>query len=232
MTRARGFSLIEILVAASLLAIVGALLMTSLSSSLDAKDQVEATSNRYHLVRSAMSRMCDELSMAYIAGQGHVALTEPRTKTGFHGEHDSVKFTAFGYVPRVEDEKKSDQRQLAYYLDNDPKTQTQALIRREQPNIDDNFEEGGRALVLLPNVRELEIKYWDDSARADNPTGSADTATVGSGTWKEKWDSTTPETNGNLPLRVRIKIVAVMEDGQEQTVVTQTKLYLLRPVTF
>src|ERR1044071_8323103 len=130
--RRRGFSLIEVLVAASLLAIVGMMLLQSLSTSLDAKENVEGISNRYHLVRSAMSRMCDEISMAYVAGQGHVALTEPRTKTGFLGEHDSLKFTAFGYVPRVEDEKKSDQRQLAYYLDTDPKTQTTSLFRREQ----------------------------------------------------------------------------------------------------
>lgn len=231
-TAPKGFSLLEILVAASLLAITGAMLLQSLSSTLDAKETVETTSNRYHLIRSAMSRMCDEIAMAYVAGQGHVALTEPRTKTGFHGEHDSLHFTAFGYVPRVEDEKKSDQRQLAYYLDSDPKSQTQSLFRREQPNIDDKFEEGGRALVLLPNVRQLELSYWDDSSRADQPTGSAATATVGTGEWKDKWDNTAPETNGNLPLRVRIKMVVVMEDGQEQTFVTQTKLHLLTPLTF
>jgi prepilin-type N-terminal cleavage/methylation domain-containing protein len=228
----RGFSLIEILVSASLLAIVGALLLQSLSSSLDAKEAVETTSIRYHLVRSAMSRMCDELSMAYQAGQGHIALTEPRTKTGFHGEKDFIHFTAFGYVPRVEDEKKSDQRQLAFYLDNDPKTGTQALYRREQPNIDLDFEQGGRAQVLLPGVRSIEFTYWDDSARVDQPTGNTQNATVGSGKWLDKWDTLSPETNGNLPLRIKIKIVATMEDGQEQTFVSQTKLYILTPLTF
>ena len=214
--RRRGFSLIEVLVAATLLAVVGMMLLQSLSTSLDAKENVENISNRYHLVRSAMSRMCDEISMAYVAGQGHVALTEPRTKTGFLGEHDSLKFTAFGYVPRVEDEKKSDQRQLAYYIDTDPKTQTQSLFRREQPNIDDNFEEGGRALVLLPNVRDLELQYWDKTKEE----------------WKDKWDFTAPETNATLPERVRIKITAVMEDGVEQSFVSQTKLWLLAPLTF
>ncbi|HEY4223411.1 MAG TPA: hypothetical protein VGO62_18765, partial [Myxococcota bacterium] len=114
----------------------------------------------------------------------------------------------------------------------DPKTGTQSLFRREQANIDLDPETGGRALVLLPNVRSIEFGFWDDSARADQPTGSAATATVGIGEWKEKWDTTAPETNGNLPLRVRIKMVVVMEDGQDQTFVTQTKLYLLTPLTF
>ncbi len=212
----RGFSLIEIIIAATLLAIMGGLLLTSLSSSLDAKERVETISNRYHLVRSAMSRMCDEISMAYVAGQGHVALTEPRTKTGFLGERDSLKFTGFGYVPRREDEKKSDQRQLAFYLDTDPRTQTQSLFRREQANIDDDFEEGGRPLVLLPDVRDLSFEYWDAAHEE----------------WKDKWDFTAPEADGKLPQRVRIKLTAVMEDGREQTFVTQTKLWLLTPLTF
>lgn len=212
--RLRGFSLIEILVSAGLLAITGALLLQSLSSSLDAKDAVETTSGRYHLVRSAMSRMVDEISMAYLSK--HHALTEPRTETGFLGERDELHFTAFGYVPRVADEKKSDQRQLAYYLDTDPRTQTESLFRREQANLDDDFEEGGRALVLLPNVRELTFEYWDSAKES----------------WEEKWDAAGAEHTEQLPARVRIKLVAVMDDGQEQTFTTQTKLWLLKPLTF
>jgi hypothetical protein len=189
-------------------------MMQSLSSSIDAKDQVEATSTRYHLVRSAMSRMCDEISMAYLSG--HRALTEPRTETGFLGEHDSLKLTGFGYVPRVADEKKSDQRQLAYYIDTDPKTQTQSLFRREQANIDDDFEQGGRAQVLLPDVRELSFEYWDSVKEA----------------WQEKWDAAGAEHANTLPPRMRIKITAVMDNGEEQTFVTQTRLRLLTPLTF
>ena len=214
MTRARAFSLIEILVAASLLAIVGGLLLTSLSSSIDAKEQVEATSGRFHLVRSAMSRMVDEISMAYLSG--HHALTEPRTETGFLGERDSLNFTGFGYVPRVADEKKSDQRQLGYYLDTDPKSQTESLFRREQANLDDNFEEGGRALVLLPGVRELTFEYWDTAKE----------------TWAEKWDATGTEHPNELPARIRITMVVAMESGEEQRFVTQTKLRILKPLTF
>jgi type II secretory pathway pseudopilin PulG len=210
----RGFSLIEIVVSAGLLAITGALLLQSLSSSLDAKEAVESTSGRYHLVRSAMSRMVDEISMAYLSK--HHALQEPRTETGFLGERSSLKLTAFGYVPRVTDEKKSDQRQLAYYLDTDPKTRTESLFRREQANLDDNFEEGGRALVLLPNVRELTFHYWDPNKEE----------------WADKWDAAGAERIDQLPARVRIKLVAVMHDGQEQTFTTQTRIWLQKPLSF
>lgn len=212
--KARGFSLIEILVAASLLAIIGALLVQSLSSSIDAKEAVEGTSNRYHLVRSAMSRMVDELSQAYLTV--HAATAQPRSETGFLGERDKVTFTAFGYVPRMADEKKGDSRQLAYYLDTDPKTNTSSLFRREQANLDDNFEEGGRALVLLSDVRELTFQYWDATKEE----------------WLDKWDTLggDPNQHNKLPVRVRIKAAVTMADGEQQVFTTQTKLWLISPL--
>jgi prepilin-type N-terminal cleavage/methylation domain-containing protein len=211
----RGFSLLEILIAATLLATIGALLAQSLSTSVDAKEQIEGVSHRYHLVRSAMSRVVDELAMAYLSNHRPTNGAEVRAVTGFKGERDRLDFTAFGYVPRVEDEKRSDQRQLAYFLDTDPRTKTKSLVRREQPNLDDDFEEGGREQTLLPDVRELEFQYWDPQKEE----------------WADKWDAAGTEQN-RLPARVRIKVVAVMDDGREQTFVTQSKLWLLAPLNF
>lgn len=210
----RAFSLLEILIAASLLAIIGALLMQSLSSSIDAKEAIESTSSRYHVVRSAVSRVVDELSMAYLSGHRPQNGVEIRAITGFRGERDRIDFTALGYVPRVEDEKKSDQRQLSYFLDTDPRTRTRSLVRREQANIDDDFEEGGRTLTLLPDVRSLEFQYWDPLKDG----------------WSDKWDAAGGELN-RLPSRIRIEMVAVMDNGEEQTFVTQSKLWLLAPLT-
>ncbi len=211
--RQRAFSLLEVLVASGLLAIIGGLMLTSLSSSIDAKEAVDGTSNRYHLVRGAMARMVDELSMAYLSN--HINDVEVRARTGFKGERDKIAFTGFGYVSRVEDDKKSDQRQLALYLDTDPRSQTQSLFRREQANLDDNFEEGGRALVLLPNVRSIEFQFWDPQKDA----------------WAEKWDAAGTEL-GRLPTRVRIKLVAVMEGDVEVPFVTQAKIWLPTPINF
>ena len=211
----RAFSLIEILIAASLLAIIGALLAQSLSSSIEAKDAIESTSNRYHLVRASMSRMVDEISMAYLSTHRPNNGTVLRTMTGFKGERDRIDMTGFGYVPRVEDEKKSDQRQLSFFTDTDPRSQTRSLVRREQANIDDDFEEGGRVLTLLPDVRDLEFQYWDPQKED----------------WVDKWDAAGNELN-RLPTRVRIEVVAVMDDGREQTFVTQSKLWLVTPLNF
>lgn len=214
MRRARAFSLMEVMVATALLAIVGGILYTSLSSSLDAREMVEGTSNRYHLARQAMSRMVDEISMAYLSA--HRFSTKLRVKTGFKGERDSLHFTAFGYVRRLADAKRSDQRELSFFLGLDERTGQQSILRREQPNPDDDFEEGGRIQTLLPYVTELSFEYWDPQTED----------------WKESWDTEEAATQNRLPTRVRITFTVKMDDeeGLEQTFHTQTRLWLDTPI--
>lgn len=210
----------EVMIASALLAITGGLLYTSLSSSIDAKDMVEGTSNRYHLARQALARMVDEISMAYLSA--HHSQQELRTKTRFVGERDSLAFTAFGYVNRKEGAKNGASRQLEYSLDIDDRTSAQALIRREQANLDDNVEQGGREQTLLPYVTELRLEYWD-SATED---------------WKEEWDTEESATLNRLPERVRITLTAKMddEDGREQRFMTQSRVFLatspIMPIRF
>lgn len=213
---ARGFSLMEVMIASALLAITGGLLYTSLSSSIDAKEMVEGTSNRYHLARQGLSRMVDEISMAYLSA--HHGQQELRSETRFVGDRDSLTFTAFGYVSRTEDEKHSASRQLAYELDIDDRTSAQALVRREQADLDDQVEEGGREQTLLPYVTELYFEYWD--AQSED--------------WKEEWDTEESATLNRLPERVRITLTAKMdeEDGREQRFMTQSRIWLTAPIRF
>lgn len=218
--RARGFSLMEVMIASALLAITGGLLYTSLSSSIDAKDMVEGTSNRYHLARQALARMVDEISMAYISA--HHNQQELRTKTRFIGERDSLSFTAFGYVNRREGAKHGSSRQLGYELGIDERTGQKALLRREQADLDDKVEQGGREQTLLPYVTELRFEYWDNATED----------------WKEEWDTEESATLNRLPQRVRITLVAKMddEDGREQRFMTQSRIFLahstIQPIRF
>lgn len=214
--RARGFSLMEVMIASALLAITGGLLYTSLSSSIDAKDMVEGTSNRYHLARQALARMVDEISMAYLSA--HHNQQELRTKTRFVGGRDELAFTAFGYVNRREGAKRSASRQLSYSLDIDDRTGAQALVRREQADLDDDVEEGGREQTLLPYVIDLTFEYWDAQTEE----------------WKDEWDTEESATLNRLPERVRITFTAKMddEDGREQRFMTQSRIWLVTPIRF
>jgi len=209
-----GFSMMEVLVACSLLAVVGALLLSSLSSSLDLKEDVSAISDRYHLIRQGMSRLVDEVGMAYLSRHNDAA--EIRMQTGFRGERDELHFTAFGYVSRVEDSKHSDQRELSYSIGIDDRTGEPALMRREQPDPDDEFDEGGREQVLMPGAKDLEFEYWDPTTED----------------WKDSWDAEESATLQRLPTRIKIKLVVEMEEGLEETFITQAPIFLTKPIDF
>jgi general secretion pathway protein J len=203
-----GFALIEILIAAGLMGLMGMVLMTTLSSSIDAKEDVEEVSDRYHQVRQAMSRMVRELSMAYLSA--HVNNTEIIVQTGFRGENDLVHFTALGHVVRREGAKEGGSHELSYFVGPDDRTGKEALLRREDSIPDEEFDEGGREQVLCPDVIDLTFEYWDTTTED----------------WKDKWDSTESATLDRLPPRIRITLIARMADGEEQTFMTQTQLWM------
>ena len=72
------------------------------------------------------------------------------------------------------------------------------------------------ALVLLSDVRELTLEYWDAPKEE----------------WLDKWDAqgSDPNQASKLPQRVRLKITAVMGDGEQQTFMTQTRIWLPAPI--
>ena len=216
---ARGFSLMEILVAAALLAMMGALMWSAFSSTLDAKERIEATAERMDELRIAMSRMANELSTAFISQ--HFAKDERRTKTIFKegggGIGDRITFTSFANQPLVQDANESDQLVIAYYVDTDPDDAShQSLIRRFKRRIDEDPEQGGVEEVLCTNVKEVVFDYWSDSA----------------GEWKESWDTEGLDTPNILPKRVRITMLAKDEQDREIKLSTQTAIPLWQTLNF
>lgn len=141
----RGFSLIEVMVAMVLLALMGLLLMQSLNSSVRAKDEAENISGRFQEARQAMARMSRDISMAYLSK--NMYSLEPNYITQFKGRKNSLFFSAFGHVVRQKDAKESDQQVLGFYLAEDKKGQ-QSLMRREHPNLNLDVEQGGKSQVL------------------------------------------------------------------------------------
>lgn len=219
-TAPRGFSIMEIMVAATLLSIMGALMWTSFSGTLDAKERIEAATDRMDELRIAMNRMANEISCAYISQ--HFAREERRTKTifkeGGSGVGDRLMFTAFAHQPLVQDANESDQVVLTYYVDQDPDNAggPTALIRKFKRRIDEDPEYGGVEEALCTNVKEVTFDYWNDAAAE----------------WRETWDTEGIDTPNVLPKRVRITMVANDENGKEIKLTTQTSILLWQILSF
>ncbi len=203
----RGFSLIEVLIAAALLGMMGVILMTSLTSSLDVTDKATAISSRHHLIRQALARMSSELSMAYMsANRNPVHLV---VDTQLRGDKNQISFVAFGGLSHRQDAQESGEREITYFI------QEGNLMRREKANPGNRLWKEGKAKLVCPDVDKLELKYWNVLTSA----------------WDSVWKTEgQPIQTVTLPIRVRIEISAKLNDEDIEKITTETQIWLDKPV--
>lgn len=218
--RARGFSLIELVIAASITAVIGAMVAGSFKRAADARDLAEAQDQRFTGARLALTRMARELSEAFLSEhydrkRFRERLTLFRGKDG--GDEDQLLFTTFAHVRLMRDVKESDQAVVEYTVEPDPSNPGErALWRREKPRIDDEPERGGARAVVLEHVKGFDAQYWDWKKQE----------------WVREWNTGTSERSGFLPTRVKLKVRLSMPDGREQSFETQARVAIIRPLDF
>ncbi|MBI4822506.1 MAG: prepilin-type N-terminal cleavage/methylation domain-containing protein [Deltaproteobacteria bacterium] len=210
-----GLTLIEIVLAVSILAIMGAMTYGSIARGFDAYETVTEIDARYHNVRVGLERMTREISMAFLTAPTRNAGREEMWKTLFRGEPGTpfakLDFTSLAHDVLYADAKESDQCEIGYFGASDPDDPKKInLMRREDPRIDREPDEGGRAYVLAENVKDLKFRFYDPRTLE----------------WTDEWDTEDVDYAGRLPTIVEIKLVVEDEDGQELPFVTKTRINL------
>jgi len=192
--RQEGITLIELMIAITILTMVATLVWGAFSQTARNKAHVEADLGRMQEVRISLDRMTRELGQAYVSAQVNANTALQTTKTAFvgvdHGERDRVDFTSFSHRRLRRDAHESDQCELSYFLADDPENSGQrVLARREQNRIDDDPRRGGHVQIMAHDVVGLELEYLDPI----------------SGEWLRSWDTTQAAQQPNrLPSQVKI----------------------------
>ncbi|MBI3185222.1 MAG: prepilin-type N-terminal cleavage/methylation domain-containing protein [Myxococcales bacterium] len=215
MRRARGFTLMEVMVAIGITGLMGGMIGMAFHTGMRAKETVEADAERYRMLRTAMSRMSREIGAAFVSDRYDAkryrdAYDRP---TNFVGARDRLLYSSLAHQRLYSDAKESDQMVVEYTV----KTSTerdargrQDIVRRENPNLDERMDRGGTEEVLFEGVKRLELEYWDSEKKE----------------WDDEWDTRRPERKSILPTRVRITITALDENGKEAKYATQTRVML------
>ena len=236
----RGFTLIEVLLAVTILATLSAIAWTAVTQMFQTEEIVQERQERYRMVRLAMNRMANEIGMAYVAGPDHggeelpgeydfddnqefdhIGLDEP-VQYGMIGRDDELDFTSFAHVRTMEGEKASHHAQIGYstrVYTNEEGDRVQELVRRSSTNFDDDLTRGGTIQTMIPEIENLNFEFWDP--------GEPDLGTeeeLADGRWTYEWDTTRNEHSGRLPTRVRIELTLPPQGprGDSETFVTQT----------
>lgn len=191
----QGLTLIEVMLAMSVMAMLGIAIWTATSQTSRTRTVVETTHDHYHQIRVAFEHLARDLSSAFLSN--HRALNEPTHNAVFIGENsgdeDRLNLYAFTHERRYLDAKESDQCEVSYFLEDDKDVSGQKnLVRREAPVLDLEPLRGGQYLVLVHNVAAFDLTYFDFVMNE----------------WQDSWDSSelTGES-GFLPHQVRIRLV-------------------------
>ncbi len=208
MTRARGFTLVELMIAVSITAIIGAMTAGAFVQVDHAAQVARDQGDRYASARLALARMGREVSMAFLSDDYDRNRYRERV-TLFVGREDQLLFSTMAHERLYQDAKESDQSIVEYTVDADPELPgEQALFRREKVHLDDEPDRGGRKDLVATHVTGLTIAYWDQK-RSD---------------WAREWSTKSVDHTDALPSRVRFTLEVKLPDGRSEKFVTEARI--------
>lgn len=192
----RGFTLLEVILAVTVLSLIGTMIYGGFSQTALNKARVEEDVDHSRIIHMALARMTRELSMAYVSTHVNPSLDLRVSNTAFIGKdnsrEDRIDFTSFSHRRLYRNARESDQNEISYFVAEHPdEPGTNVLARREQHRIDDDPRRGGKSQILVENVEEFNLEYFD-------PLLSE---------WIETWDTVNTLAQPNrLPTQVRIRL--------------------------
>lgn len=199
-----GFSLLEVLVAATVSSIVLMMIYTAHRSIMFSVRDMAGIAEFYENVNLATRRIDRDIQCAYIHDDnddlflvGDASVTEPY-KGSLHFV-TVMKSDLYVTAAPHKHAHTSDIKEVGYFLKEDPNYPGLFfLMRREAVTYDEEKKKGGRASILLENVEDIRFEF-----------GSGN-----SPDWDSRWDT---ETKNRFPSAVKTTLKVKNYRGQTET---------------
>jgi general secretion pathway protein J len=219
----RGLTLIEIVVALGILAMIGGISFSTLATTMGVREALEDAGNADRIARTALSRIGRELELAYMT-KNVTAVQTYRTVFVGKDEDDTdiLWFSTLAHRRKYRNSRECDQGEVTLFTEPDPdRDSLLVLYHREGPRIDHEPDKDGVIRPLARGVSRFDLQYLD-------PT---------TGEWKVEWDTQGSETPNRLPRAVQIVLSIATPDPEDedrsvvQTFVRTVVLALAKPQT-
>ena len=160
--RRAGFTLLEVMVAVAILAMVSVLIYGAFDGLSRGKKGLGRVNDRYHQGRAAIARISMELSSAFLSSTSRSPSSSiagsPSSAARSGSPADRVDFTSFSHRRLVRDSHESDQNEISYFGSPDPNVSGKIdLARRESPVIDLEPKRGGEVNVLAEDIDSFDV---------------------------------------------------------------------------
>jgi prepilin-type N-terminal cleavage/methylation domain-containing protein len=228
-----GFTLLEVIIAVAIFAVMSAFVATSIQNGIKAKKKVQTLIDEVSRMRDSLKLMERDLNQAYHhldwekeflekvkknrppPPPGQIPQPDPLPEvkredptTQFVGSEDKINFVTMNNARFQTNKKMADFVEVGYELkscsSSDGKSSSSCLWRRQAGAVDSDVTKGGDSLVLLENVTELKFRFLGE--------GKQD--------WVSDWNSTDQATDadmkGKYPLAVEISISTQKPDSKRK----------------
>lgn len=199
--RQGGFTIVEILIALAIGAIVLSALYWAYTAVVGTMGNCRQVSDLYQTARVVLSNLRREISGAYqpLFAEDEL-LFEGRDGWSRGLENDSLNLISATCLKGAEEEVGYDSFELGYYLGEGSDSGYLKTRRLPFYNLEEPFTEG-EELILAEDIRSLDFKYFDGEE------------------WKEEWN---PDGEDYLPLAIRITIGLGEEDDESPRLFSTT----------
>ncbi|MBI3995647.1 MAG: prepilin-type N-terminal cleavage/methylation domain-containing protein [Nitrospirae bacterium] len=210
MRNQRGFTLLELLIALGIAAVVITLLYETFNAVLRSTRQVDEESEIDQMARISMGIMVTELKSAYWRPPGNQSQSTPFVFEGQDGldggdPSDTLRFTALSHARVDHGIADPTLSVLEYGLVPVPETEAAVLMHAEETNVLSLSEESLERYELAERVIGLNFRYFDGKE------------------WSDQWSASDQK---KLPKAVEIQLVLKDPAGRERRFITQTDIPL------
>jgi len=195
-------TLVEVMVAASILLVMSMMIAEALRTSVTFEQELSTRDEAIRTARVVMSKLKRDLQLAYLSpSDNNVSPERYRTVfVGFDEEPDKLFFASLNHQRMYLDTRESDQTEITVWCESSEDGPGYTLFHREAPRIDEEPDEQGTIWPLAYHVRSFSLRYLDQQ---DNE-------------WKEEWDTRSSDTPYRLPRAVEIALVLITPDPQDE----------------
>lgn len=213
----RGFTLLELLVAIGIFAVVLTTIYASSTGTFRVVDETESQVEIYRMAGIAMERMLEDLESLYVSGGPSAGISEEGTESPYQfigrdqeidgRSADSLRFVSRAHVTFSGQEQDPGASEITYYVQERDGGEDFVLYRSDRTLFElsgvPTEETGG--LVLCEGLLSVNFTYRgeDDEVR-------------------ESWDSSSEELKGKVPrmVTVSLKFLDALHPGLPLTFMT------------
>ena len=221
----RAFTLLEVLVALFIFAIVLSTLYAAYIGTFKNIEETESQADIYEMARIALERMVEDLESVYMPQSQSEEASEEKEETSsqiqFEGtiaevngrRADSLRFISRAHLVFDEDEKRAGTAEVAYYVtegnEEEEEEEGLTLYRSDTPSFEQSQASGTGGWVLCDRLYSVQFSYHDNE-----------------GDSHDSWEATGEDDENRLPSAVSILLEFINPADPESPIKFMTRVAL------